>query len=50
MWTKDTHGDFTTVIYRADGGFRFYPYNIELTQVFLDTWREMEHKTICGAV
>jgi hypothetical protein len=49
MWNKDTHGDFTTVIRLPDGGFKFWPVNVE-TQAFLDTWRENKAENKCGAV
>jgi hypothetical protein len=50
MWNDDYSGEYMTVVYREDGGFVFYPQNMELVEDFLTYWREVDQKNYCGAV
>lgn len=50
MLNDDAWEEFSFVIPTKDGGFRFYPQNMELVNAFFETWREKFKEDECCAV
>lgn len=55
MQKVDEIGQPITVVYRTDGGYRFFPFDSDVIQCFLEVWRdkfeeENPYKNKSGAV